>query len=48
MTREEIILQLLISLNQGNCSYANQRVDIAIEQYNQLVEKSVIEDERKG
>jgi hypothetical protein len=42
-TKEEIIYELLISLNQGNCGYIDCRVDYAIRQYEQLIDK-VIED----
>ena len=34
------IWELLISLNQGNCSYAESRVDLAIKQYEQFKEKN--------
>lgn len=41
-TKEEIIFELLKSLNQGNIGYAETRVDKAIEQYKQLVRKGII------
>lgn len=43
MTRSEIILELLKSLNIGNSSYNyEERVDLAIKQYNLLVEREII------
>lgn len=45
MTKEEIILKLVLSLNAGDSYYVNQRVDIAIEQYNSLVDKGIIKEE---
>lgn len=47
MTKEEIILKLVLSLNAGDSYYVNQRVDIAIEQYNMLVDKGIIVEENK-
>lgn len=44
MNREEIIIQLLISLNQGNCGYVEDRVRYAIEQYNILKKHKIISD----
>lgn len=44
MTKEEIILKLVLSLNAGDSYYVNQRVDVAIEQYEKLVKKGVIKD----
>ena len=41
--RIQIILQILCSLNQGNTGYSNDRVDVAIRQYNQLVDKEIIQ-----
>lgn len=40
--KEEIIYELLLSLNKGCSCYASERVDVAIEQYNKLVEKKII------
>jgi len=40
--KEEIILNLLISLNQGDCGYSVNRLEKAIEQYDQLVEQGII------
>ena len=49
MNKEELIIQLLISLNQGNSGYINDRVDYAINQYKKLVEKKIIiEGENKN
>ena len=42
MNREEIIIQLLISLNQGNSGYIDERVKYAIEQYDKLVEEKIL------
>lgn len=42
MNREEIIMQLLISLNQGNSGYINERVRYAIEQYDKLVKEKIL------
>ena len=42
--KEEIIMQLLISLNQGNCGYIQDRVRYAIEQYNKLVSQKIIDE----
>ena len=43
-TREDIIYELLLSLNEGNCGDIENRVDYAIMQYEQLIKK-VIEHE---
>lgn len=40
--REEIIYELLLSLNNGNACYVDDRVRIAIDQYNQLVENKIV------
>lgn len=40
--KEEIIYELLLSLNNGNTCYVNDRVKLAISQYDELVENSVI------
>ena len=45
MTKEEIILQLVCSLNAGDSGYINDRVHYAIEQYERLVKKSIIKEE---
>lgn len=41
--RSQIILQILCSLNQGDFGYSADRVDVAIQQYNQLVDKDIIQ-----
>ena len=43
-TREEIIYELVLSLNNGNCSYIGDRVEIAIRQYDEFVRCGVIKD----
>lgn len=43
-TREEIIYELLLSLNNGNSGYINSRVEYAIEQYEKLVEENIIKE----
>ena len=47
MTKEEIILKLLLSLNAGDSYYVDQRVNVAIEQYSKLVKKGIIVEEAK-
>ena len=50
-TKEEIIYELLVSINQGNSDYlrasgkATPRVDLAIAQYEALVDRGVITEE---
>lgn len=41
-TKEEIIYELLISLNRGNSGYAYERVQKAIDQYQKLVSAGII------
>lgn len=41
-TREEIIYELLLSLNNGNTCYVNDRVKLAINQYDSLIENKII------
>lgn len=41
-TKEEIIYELVLSLNNGNCCYANERVKIAVSQFNELVDNGYI------
>lgn len=43
-TREEIIYELVLSLNNGNVCYVNDRVKLAIDQYNQLVENKIVKN----
>lgn len=45
MTKEEIILYLLLSLNEGNCGYISDRVGYAIKQYEKLVKKGIIQND---
>ena len=40
--KEEIIYELLLSLNKGNSCYASERVEVAISQYNALIENKII------
>jgi hypothetical protein len=42
MTKEEIILQLVLSLNRGNSGGAYDRVSYALRQYEQMVEYGII------
>lgn len=41
-TKEEIIYELVLSLNKGNSGYVDQRVDYAIKQYEQLVKYKIL------
>lgn len=43
-TREEIIYELVMSLNKGNCGYSLDRIDTAIRQYNEFVRCGVIKE----
>ena len=45
MTKEEIILQLVLSLNRGNFDGAYDRVTYAIAQYDRLVAVGIIKEE---
>jgi hypothetical protein len=45
-TKEEIIYELVLSLNKGNCGYSGDRVDMAIRQYNSLVNFGLIKDKQ--
>jgi hypothetical protein len=45
MKKEDIILTLLTSLNAGNSGYVQERVRYAIAQYNELVEKGIINED---
>ena len=42
MSKEELIIQLLISLNKGDSGYINERVRYAIEQYDKLVKEKIL------
>ena len=50
-SKEEIIYELLISINQGNSDYlrsgeeATPRIDLAIAQYNALVKRGIVKEE---
>lgn len=43
-SKAQIILELVLSLNKGDSYYVDQRVDVAIEQYNKLVKIGIIEE----
>lgn len=43
-TKEEIIYELLLSLNHGCDGYSARRVDYAIEQYEQLIQKGIVRE----
>ena len=47
MTKEEIILQLVLSLNRGNSGGAYDGVSIAISQYNKLVAYGIIKEDKE-
>lgn len=40
--KEEIIYELLLSLNNGDSCYASERVEIAMAQYDTLVKNNII------
>ena len=40
--KEEIIYELLLSLNKGNSCYASERVEVAMAQYDTLVKNKII------
>ena len=48
MTKEEIILKLLVSLNRGNCGTIADRPYYAIEQFERLVKKGIIVENTDG
>lgn len=41
--KTQIVLELVKSLNMGNTGYSNDRVDVAIKQYNQMVDAGIIQ-----
>lgn len=41
-TKDQIIYELLLSLNEGNCGYVDSRVDYAVQQYEQLRKKGIV------
>lgn len=43
--REEIIYELLLSLNNGNSCCADERVELAIAQYDSLVKNKIITEQ---
>jgi len=45
MTKEQIIIELLKSLNMGNSCWYADRVAMAIFQYEQLVKKGIVKEE---
>ena len=45
MTKEEIILRLVLSLNRGNTGGAYDRVNYAIARYERLVAAGIIKEE---
>lgn len=47
MTKEEIILQLVLSLNRGDSGGAYDRVNIAINQYEKLVGRGIIKEDKE-
>ena len=47
-TKAKIILDLVMSLNVGNCGYICERVDHAISQYDQMVMARIITEEDRA
>lgn len=52
-TKEEIIYELLLSLNQGDSYYVlgdncSPRVDVAIAQYEYLVKKGIVTEQKQS
>ena len=47
MTKEEIILRLVLSLNRGDSGGAYDRVNIAINQYEKLARAGIIKEEEE-
>lgn len=45
MKKEEIIIELVKSLNMGSSGYREDRVHNAIAQYNQLIDRGIIKGE---
>lgn len=43
-TKEEIILEILLSLNAGNSGYIDDRPAYAYNQYKKLVEQGIIKE----
>ena len=47
MTKEEIILQLVLSLNRGDSGGAYDRVNIAVNQYEKMVARGIIKEDKE-
>lgn len=47
MTKEEIILRLVLSLNRGDSMSAELRVAMAERQYNQMVELGILKEDKE-
>ena len=47
MTKQEIILRLVESLNRGNSGGAYDRVSYALTQYKQMVERGIIKEDKE-
>ena len=47
MTKQEVILRLVESLNRGNSGGAYDRVSYAVHQYEQMVERGIFSKEDK-
>lgn len=45
-TREQLIFELVLSLNNGNTGYTNDRVKTAICQFEQLVGEGIIKPQK--
>lgn len=43
-TKEEIIYELVLSLNKGDSYYIDERVNVAMGQYDKLVEKGIVKE----
>ena len=47
MTKEEIILRLVVSLNRGDSGGVYDRVNFAIKQYESLVKCGIIKEDKE-
>ena len=47
MTKAEIILQLVLSLNRGDSGSTYDRVGYAVRQYEQLVDRGIIKEDKE-
>ena len=47
MTKEEIILRLVLSLNRGDSMSAELRVQMAERQYNDMVNRGIIKEDEE-